>query len=47
MKHRIVTNRMKIKHRQNVELVNIAKKNHPTDEITVMIKVDLNVNVRL
>jgi len=26
MTHRIVTSRIKIKHRQNVELVNIAKK---------------------
>ena len=28
---------MKIKHRQNAELVNIAK-SHPTDKITVIIK---------
>jgi len=47
MKHRTVIRGMKMKHRQNVELVNVAK-NHPNDKITVIIKkVDLQVNVRL
>jgi len=37
---------MKIKHRQDIELVNIAK-DHSTHKITVIIKIDLQVNVRL
>ena len=36
MTHRVVTSR--VEHRHNVELINIAPKNHPNDKITVVIK---------
>jgi len=38
MTYRIVTSRINVKHRQNVELVNVARKNHPTDKIAVIIE---------
>ena len=31
-----MTRRLKIKHRQNTTLVNIAKKNHPTDKTLLL-----------
>ena len=37
MTHRITTSGMRIKHRQNVELVNVAE-NHTSGKITIIIK---------
>ena len=38
MTHCTVIGQIRIKHRQNIELVNIAKQNHASDNITVIIE---------